>query len=139
MHDALKMIDTIYGTPSNYFYGMAGSTYASLGLYNAWTNLTGAGILNVLSNSAANLPTTNDYLRNTYYATYYQLSLMTYAGGVDTSGPNMLSSKKNASLSDGMQYVVESILREWYAQNNAALFIWDRFTATNYNSVDGTW
>ena len=64
--------------------------------------------------------------------------MLTYAAGPDTSGPKSIAAKKAASLDDNMKTVMKKYMTDWYS-NGGLMIIWDRFTATNWDTAEGTW
>jgi PA14 domain len=138
----LDWVNTVYGSPSKFFYGYAGAPYFNLGDADTKTDLTKDQVLKALSD------TVNSYTdvhgggsmiaQYAATATYYGLKLLAYEGGPDTFGPNNIAAKRDASLDPKMRELCVRYLNNWY-KFGGGLFNWFVAGATDYNTQYGTW
>ena len=146
----LDMINKFYGSPYKYFYSIAGAPYFDLGAANSRNDLTSTDVLQILTNTSAQVPTAHLLDTNVALALFYQMSIfsqffnrlylamLAYGAGPDTSGPNSIAAKKAASLDENMKVVIEQYLTSWY-NHGGSLCVWNRFVASNWDTSEGTW
>ena len=137
----LEFIKNYYGSPSQYFYGIAGAPYFNTALADQTTTATRQDIFNALNSDINN---TFSGLSNTLEqykasATYYNLHLVCYEGGPDTFGPNNIQAKLDASRDPQMKQLCMDYLNKWYAYGAGELFNWFTAGSGDWTSQYGTW
>ncbi|MFZ4537056.1 hypothetical protein [Propionivibrio sp.] len=134
----LKFLDAVYGSPSQYFYAMAGAPYFNLGPQQNVENLTTEQVLQAMENSIERLPEINRFEKNLALARWHGLPFMAYEGGSDTFGPGSIEAKKNANLAPRMESICNRYLNTWY-ENGGQLFMWFNAGAGNWDTQYGAW
>eukprot|EP01121_Diplochlamys_sp_Union-15-3_P006926 TRINITY_DN1747_c0_g1_i4.p1 TRINITY_DN1747_c0_g1~~TRINITY_DN1747_c0_g1_i4.p1 ORF type:complete len:483 (-),score=108.00 TRINITY_DN1747_c0_g1_i4:170-1567(-) len=108
----LDYIQTVFGSPSKWFYATAGAPYFNLGSTNNNPSMTVDDVLNALEQSIDSmLPSVgvgenNPLAGNLALARWYNLEFRGYEGGPDTFGPNGIQAKANATLNPRMKDLV---------------------------------
>lgn len=134
----LKFLDAVYGSPSRYFYAMAGAPYFNLGPLQKAENLTTDQVLQAMETSIERLPEINRLEKNMAMARWHGLPFIAYEGGSDTFGPGSIDAKKNANLDPRMEVVCNRYLNTWY-KNGGQLFMWFNAGAGYWDTQYGAW
>jgi len=137
----LTFINTVYGKPSRFYWGMGIAPYFACGNgqgADARKDLTKEDVLNALSADIDHYRDTKTIDEHQTLATYYGLKLCAYEGGPDTFGPNNIAAKKAASLDPRMRDLVVKYLQMWYAKGGGQ-FNWFVLGASNFDTQYGTW
>jgi len=144
MQDSLQWIQKYYGTPSQLFYGIAGSQYASLN-YAGSSNLGNLTVSQTLSvESAAMTQKIQQFSANMIYngvmstspnyaalANYYGLQNTAYEGGPDTAWGAPLANMISANNDPQMGTLVTSFLESWFQDNPTGLFMYTELCCPN--------
>ena len=135
IQEGLEFIERTYGSPSQFFYGVAQAPYFGFAsLDNSSNSLTVDQIINALQSSV----NSKTYFSFDSLARRYGLTNMVYEGGPDTSGANNITAKINASLDPRMEALVSGYLNGWY-NTGGGLFNWFVAGPTNWTTANGTW
>jgi hypothetical protein len=134
----LTFLDAVYGSPSRYFYAMAGAPYFNLGPLQKVENLTTDQVLQAMESSIEGLPEINRLEKNMAMARWHGLPFIAYEGGTDTFGPGSIEAKKNANLDPRMEGVCNRYLNTWY-ENGGQLFMWFNAGAGYWDTQYGAW
>jgi hypothetical protein len=134
----LKFLDAVYGSPSRYFYAMAGAPYFNLGSQQNVETLTTDQVLQAMDSSIKRLPEINRFEKNMALARWHGLPFIAYEGGSDTFGPGSIEAKKNANLDPRMEAVCNRYINTWYA-NGGQLIMWFNAGAGNWDTQYGAW
>ena len=135
VQQGLEFIERTYGSPSQFFYGIAQAPYFGFAsLDNSSNSLTVDQIINALQSSV----NSKTYFSFDTLARRYGLANMAYEGGPDTAGPNNINAKIAASLDPRMQAMVVSYLNGWY-NTGGNLFSWFVAGPTNWATQNGSW
>ena len=137
----LEFIKNYYGSPNQYFYGIAGAPYFNTALADQTTTATKQDIFNALNldinATFAGLSNTLEQYKAS--ATYYNLHLLCYEGGPDTFGPNNIQAKLVASRDPQMKQLCMDYLNKWYAYGAGELFNWFTAGSGDWTTQYGTW
>jgi len=134
----LEYIDTVFGPPARFFYGVAGAPYFNLGADQATEGLDASAVLERMARSIEALPRVNRLEENVALALWYGLPFLAYEGGADTFGPGSLAAKKAASLDPRMEALCTRYFAVWQA-HGGGLFMWFTAGAGNWDTPYGTW
>lgn len=134
----LKFVNTVFGAPKNYFYGIGVAPYVNLGSKQNTANLTKDQVLAALSASVTSLANGTALSTAKSKASAYGLKLEAYEGGIDTFGDQSVAAKKAASLDPQIQSIVTKYLQTWYAKGGDQ-FNWFTLGARSFNSPYGTY
>ena len=134
----LDFIDAVYGTPSRYFYALAGAPYYNMGTQQTMDGLSVDQVLAALDASVNSLVSTNYFEKNIALARRHKLAFVGYEGGADTFGSGSIAAKKAASLDPRMLTTCRRYMDTWYA-NGGEMMMWFTAGAGNWDTNYGTW
>ncbi|MGH8128361.1 MAG: hypothetical protein ACRETC_08345 [Gammaproteobacteria bacterium] len=108
--EALRFVTKVYGSPSKYFYAIAGAPY-----WSGDNSLDNQTAQQELDGAAQTIPTLTQYFRSdTAYALYYGLHHFTYEGGPGMSGSASLDAKIAANLDPQMGNLVTTAAQDFF-------------------------
>jgi hypothetical protein len=138
LHEGLKFLNSVYGTPANYLSAVAVAPYFNLGSANDSNTLTVDDVLAALT-ASVNALKTEPWLEDcATLARVHGLQLVAYEGGPDTFGGNSIAAKRDASLDARMRALCVDYLKVWFGYTDG-LFNWFVAGATGWDSQYGTW
>lgn len=144
----LKYINTVYGAPKKWFYGIGIGSYFGLNKYadqqdatGKWTNsnknvtvdqiLQGMGLsIDAWSNGR--------FASKLAIAAPYGLKLEAYEGGEDTIGPFNIAAKKAANLDPRIEPLIQRFMQTFKSQGGD-LFNWFSLGSRTFDGPYGTW
>ncbi len=138
LRQGLLYLQSVHGPPARYLSALAGAPYFHLGDADLREDLSPEEVLDVLEDSAREMPVWARLEENAALARWYGLDWVAYEGGPDTMGPHNVAAKKSASLHPRMQTICEDFLRLWEGFGGG-LFVWYLAGATSYDTAYGTW
>lgn len=134
----LSMIEAVYGPPKNYFYGIAGAPYFTLG---ALQNTDGLNTQQVLDALAASINDPNVPILLEHHADnaiWYGLKYLAYEGGDDTFGAASIPAKQAAQMDPQMEMLCINYLNNWYSAGLGE-FNWFVVGASRWDTPYGTY
>ena len=134
----LKYINTVFGAPKSYFYGIGVAPYINLGGNQNKEGLTKDQVLASLSASATGYQNGTALANAKAKATAYGLKLEAYELGIDTFGPTSIAAKQAAVLDPQIQSIMTRFLDTWYSKGGSQAN-WFLLGARSFNSPYGTW
>ena len=136
----LEFINNYYGPPNQYFYGLAGAPYFNSSAADTANTASSSGILNALQIAMNSLFTGAGNNLNQYAALshYYSLFFTSYEGGPDTSGPDNVNAKLEATEDTATKSLCINYLKNWYAYDPGGLFMWFTAGAGSWNTAYGS-
>ena len=141
----LGFINSRYGAPRNFFYGVGAAWYWGLNKYNDRVDANGnpvvftkEQILEGMSLSIGTYESERRFTRHADKAAQWGLKLTAYELGVDTSGKNNVTAKAEASRDPRMKGLMERFVRAFQDQAGVEAN-WYTVGARTYVSTTGTW
>ncbi len=134
----LDFIDAVYGSPSRYFYAIAGAPYFDLGEQQTVDGLSTEQVLQAMDTSIKRASIVPLLEADLALASWYGLKFLAYEGGPATFGPGSLAAKKAANLDPRMHDLCVDHLRRWYQQGGDML-MWFMAGAGNWDTRYGAW
>jgi len=141
LNTELTYINSVYGSPHQFFYSTAIAPYIDLDEYNdssGITNLTAAQVLQGLQDSVNGYQTKNIFGQAFAQANAYGLKLDAYEAGENTYGSLKHLAKEQAVLEPENQAIVEKYLNLWYSAGGDQLN-WYTLGARSFNTQFGTY
>jgi hypothetical protein len=134
----LRFIETAYGPPADYLYGVAVAPYFNLGPRQTEEQLTAEQVLSAMDASVDRMERQNALETNVALARWYGIPLLAYEGGSDTFGPGSLEAKRQASHDPRMLALCQRYLGKWF-DTGGELFMWFQAGAGDWQNRFGTW
>jgi hypothetical protein len=134
----LRFIETAYGPPAAYLYGVAVAPYFNLGARQTEEQLTVDQVLSAMDASVDRLERQNALETNVALARWYGVPLLAYEGGSDTFGPGSLEAKRQASHDPRMLTLCQRYLGKWF-DSGGGLFMWFQAGAGDWHNRFGSW
>jgi hypothetical protein len=134
----LKFINTVYGAPNKFFYGIGIAPYLSLGKDASKNGLTTNQVVSDLGADAASYKTNGAFSAAFSRANAYGLKLEAYEGGIDTYGANSVAAKAAGSLDPRMTDILTGFMDTWYSKGGD-LFNWYTLGARSFSSPYGSY
>ena len=134
----LRFIETAYGPPADYLFGVAVAPYFNLGASQTDDQLSADQVLTAMGASVDRLERQNALETNVALARWYGLPMLAYEGGSDTFGSGSLDAKRQASHDPLMLALCERYLAKWF-DTGGALFMWFQAGAGDWRHRFGSW
>ncbi len=134
----LDYISKAYGSPSRYFYAMAGAPYFNMGQQQQKEGLTPDEVLKAFEQSVDTLADVNYFEDNVALAHGNGLPFIAYEGGSDTFGPGSVAAKRQASMDPRLEPICRRYMKLWYEQGGE-MFMWFTAGAGQWTSPYGSW
>jgi hypothetical protein len=134
----LKYINTVYGPPKNFFYGIGIAPYINLGSLQNTSGLTSAQVLSALSSAVNGYQNGTSLSNAKARANQWGLKLEAYEGGIDTFGSASIAAKAAAVKDPQIQSIMQRYLNVWYSKGGDQIN-WETIGARSFNSPYGTW
>ena len=138
LQTGLSMIQSVFGAPNQYFYGLAGAPYFNLGTLQTQVGLSTTQVLDALAQTAIATPKEAHYESNGALAAWYGLAFLAYEAGADTFGPGSLDAKEAANKDPRIQAINENFLTNWYQAGFSTLNLYT-LGADTWATQYGTW
>ena len=137
----IEFINTYYGPPQQYFYGLAVAPYFNSAAIDTSNTASKNEVLQALQNDVNNIFSKYDNTLMQYAAatSYYGLKFLCYEGGPDTFGPNNIQAKKEANEDPMMKTICKDYLSKWYGFGAESLMNWFTAGAGNWGTPYGSW
>jgi hypothetical protein len=143
----LNYVNTIFGAPKNYFYGLGIAPYWGMNLYQdqvtldgkTWTtlnpSLTPEDVVHGMDLSVTHYEA-GVFANTLTHAAPWGLKLEAYEGGVNTRGPFNVQAKKVAQLDPRIEDLQIRYLHAWYSQGGD-IMSWYRLGQSSFDMSSG--